>query len=71
MVNPEKQGYEGKCLMVQSGSSEPRGYATDGGKGSESCFVAETIMEQVKECEKVVDKVQYILKSLNNSFYEE
>ncbi|XP_052620892.1 uncharacterized protein LOC111877473 [Lactuca sativa] len=37
--------------------SEQRGYATDSGQTSESCFAAKLVSEQVKECEKVVDKV--------------
>ncbi|KAI3523775.1 hypothetical protein L1887_02171 [Cichorium endivia] len=46
----------GRCLMVQNGVSEQRGYATDGCQTFESCFAATTVSEQVKECEKMVDK---------------
>lgn len=65
MVKSEKEGYASKCLMVLSGNSEPRGYMTNSGKASESCFAAKTIPEQVKECKKVVDNVHSIIKSLN------
>ena len=49
VLKSEKEGYASKCLMVQSGNSKPKGYATDGRKASESYFAAKTIMEQVKE----------------------
>ena len=52
------QGYEGKCVMVQNGALEQKGYATDGGRASRSCFAAKIVSEQVKECEKVVHKVK-------------
>ena len=35
----------GKCLMVQNGVSDQRGYATDGGEASKSCFSAKTVSE--------------------------
>lgn len=41
------------------------GYATDGGQAYKSCFAAKTLSEQVKECEKVVDKVHSIFNYLN------
>ncbi|KAI3740017.1 hypothetical protein L2E82_30433 [Cichorium intybus] len=45
--------------------SEQRGYSTDGCQTSASCFAAKSVLEQVEECEAVVNKVRSILKSLN------
>lgn len=62
-----EQGYEGKCSTGQNYCSEPRGYATDGGKVSEIYFATKKVSKQVNKCEKVVDKVHSILKSINIS----
>ena len=50
--------------MVQNGVLKQRGYSSDGGRVSKSCFAVKAISEKVKECEKAVDKVHSILKSL-------
>lgn len=72
VAKSEEKGNEGMCLMVQGNSLKEKGYcndgkkASEGGKVSDSCFSAKLIKEQVAECEKVVDKVHSILKSLTN-----
>lgn len=54
VVNSERQGYTGKCLMVQSSNSEMKVYATDGGKVVDNCFSTKTIKKLVSECKRVV-----------------
>ena len=65
MVNLENQLYETRCLMVHNDIAEQRGYTTDDSQNSGSCFAAKTVTEQVAECNKVINKVYSILKSLN------
>ena len=38
VVISDKWCYAGTCVMIQSGSSEKKGYATDDGKASDICF---------------------------------
>lgn len=53
------------CLMVQRGVSEQRGYATDGGLTVENGFATKPVSEQVEERENVINKLHFILQSLN------
>ena len=51
--------------MVTSDVSHMRGYATDSGHGSDCCFAAKPVFEQISECDQVINMVHSILESLN------
>lgn len=61
VANSDLQEYEGRCLMVQNNVLKQRGYVTNGGQASENYFDVKPVYEQVKECEKAIDKVLSIL----------
>ena len=42
-----------------------RGYVTGSERGSDSCFTAKPIFEQINECDQMINKVNSILESLN------
>lgn len=60
---------EGKCFIVKSIISKRQGVFTDEGAKSDGSFLNKSFREYVSSCEKLIDKLHSILKSLNTLFF--
>lgn len=65
VVKEDKSFVGGKYLMVGSIDSDNQKYFTDEGAKLEVCFSAKSVREHAGECEKLINKVHSIIKSLN------
>ena len=65
VAKEESSWFEGRFLMVTSDGSQNQKHTIGSRRRDNSCFATRPVTEQIKDCEQLINKVNFILESLN------